>query len=1237
MAPAHSTYDANGRKVYGVFDQQGAELRTSEAIVPNKSVDMRRIGDGDVSHADSYSFRSREGNPNNSFNEYNNTNSNSVSRDSSFNQLQPLTTDNFQDVEAAYPGQANYEDGQGYGGQGYGDDGQDYDNGQGGYDDNGQAYGDQIVDDIFDDEGRGKNPKKKSKTRRKILILLSLLFLGGMAGLTYYLFQVVTGDDEKSGEIPNEAPAEGNTPTGAPGGSPPDNSGDGLTPQSNNSTDNLSDGTLDNDEGFIPTIPPPPVNLTMTCSKESIVEDNFNLFRCESFCRDSSCCYVKGNDTELDPCIEGNEDECSLYSPDCDFIYGPLDIEARSSSTNSSDLETTNVTAIPQAPDNLTSICDSSTGGSSTECFDACFAGYCCFSSAADIMAGANTTIPSCYDRDVCEGYIPCLFGIIASITPPTNSSFVPTPSDDLPELCSDDSMASQDGAVGCLSQCSQALCCIDLNPATSCIAENIGVCTKYSPCSRILEHVSAGSTDENSSGSNTTDSNSTDMGVDEPIGIPPPPENLSEICDRDTFEGSPGKLKQCAVACDAALCCFHDGDSSCLQDNLALCLEYAPCQMLVGMIDASGDVPFPPSDLEERCGDESLSTEAGRVECMRGCVAGICCLHPYDQCFSDNAFSCLRYDPCEAVFDVAKGGFNGIVPLLNSTGGPGADIDVPLPSLNIADTCSENNVLSSQEGVAACFGICADSACCTSDEGNCYASNPGACDSYKDCLNLLFLPTAPPVTVDDSEYEPPPDNLESICASDVAFSKPDCDLSCAAASCCYSTGNSSCLAELSDWCALFAPCLVLFSLDDDNSTNSTSNSTVLERACNSTAQGSDPDECADLCVDGSCCLLDPSQNASCSGNANYCDYYSPCSLVYGDGSQDLNMTFNSTANFTLLVEICDTDKVLNSTDAKESCADVCIDGECCLLDASNEDSCLNRIEFCEVYSPCLALLTTPLGNDTISIKDVCHPDIIDSSNSSVLDCEMLCSAGFCCFPADDDVDNCANDTSFCQFYEACEILFVFSNGTTSIIPSESPSSSSMPSTSTYPTIAASSVIDEACRNVEQEPTNADAFLSCIDLCTEGVCCFIDEPNDASCINEEDFCKYYLPCSALFDTDESPPDDPPSLNATDSSLDPSTNRTDTTFDGDLTDAALVNLTDAEVITLLNQTTAELDGLLNMTDADADAFLNGTGDAIDAPFNLTADDFSTGGLDPDPVVDPPEPAMQDPQDVVDTPN
>jgi hypothetical protein len=84
----------------------------------------------------------------------------------------------------------------------------------------------------------------------------------------------------------------------------------------------------------------------------------------------------------------------------------------------------------------------------------------------------------------------------------------------------------------------------------------------------------------------------------------------------------------------------------------------------------------------------------------------------------------------------------------------------------------------------------------------------------------------------------------------------------------------------------------------------------------------------------------------------------------------------------------------------------------------------------------------------------------------------------------------------------------------------------------------------------------------------------------------------------------------------------------------------MNLTDAEVIALSNLTDAELDGLLNMTDADADAFLNVADDSIDfgALFDIEDLNFSTGGLDPEPGVDPAlEPAMQDPQDVVDTPN
>jgi hypothetical protein len=167
-----------------------------------------------------------------------------------------------------------------------------------------------------------------------------------------------------------------------------------------------------------------------------------------------------------------------MYSPLCDFIYGPLDglggidpgisnnvtlmnTTAFLAQVNTTKNETVSLT--PPAPENLASICDAKSGDREA-CIDACYDGYCCFSSALDILVGVNMTAPSCYEKKRCKGYIPCLLSIIYMASPSTmsptydlnatssgNVTFnapnaadgytlyeVPRPPSDLPELCSD-------------------------------------------------------------------------------------------------------------------------------------------------------------------------------------------------------------------------------------------------------------------------------------------------------------------------------------------------------------------------------------------------------------------------------------------------------------------------------------------------------------------------------------------------------------------------------------------------------------------------------------------------------------------------------------------------------------------------------------------------------------------------------------------------------------------------------
>ena len=1007
-----------------------------------------------------------------------------------------------------------------------------------------------VVDEIFDNRNGQAVPSKKKKSRtRKIILVVVVLFLGGMGGLVYWLFQITSSPLAESNATASETgePTGGEGAKGATNPPGPQANEDGTNLQIGDSADSAQDVTGVDTESPAPSILPPPSSFNVTCSRESILEDQFNIFQCENVCREAACCYVRGNgiETAFDSCREAKEEVCALYSPLCNFFYGPFNIQLKPPNSTVND---TDISLIPPAPDNLLSLCGN--GGSAKDCIDACYDGYCCYSSAIDIIAGANKTAPSCYDRDICEGYIPCILGILTSLLPASDPNELPRPPDDLPDLCSDDAFSTQAGAVTCLSHCSKALCCVDPDPSTSCIADNIDICASYSPCGRaILQDVTAVpeaedvSDIENTAAS--TEFNST-LGADEPSGIPPPPEGLTEMCDPGYIESSQENLTACALSCEVALCCFGDGES-CLQDQLAVCLAYFPCQVLLNFLGEGGGVPGPPADLTKNCGELSLTTQDGRVECLKGCFPGLCCFDPGDACFRTNLFSCLAYSPCETVVDLEDGGFKGIVPLVNSTKGNGTDVNIPLPPVNIDDLCSEEN-LSLQEGLIECFGVCSAAFCCTSDDDNCYASNTANCDLYEECLNLLFLPTpspsnSPANSIDDSfEIQPPPDNLESICAGEAAFTSSDCRVICERAADCYNAVTSSLLDP--SWCALFTPCLVYQNLEGP--TKAPSNNTAILKACAVVGSGDSDGACEDLCLEGACCFLDPNEDAACSSNTNFCEYYLPCNVFYDEDTEE---KFNATGNSTLLKDLCDPILVSNDTEAWQECAKACLDGECCYLDDDDKDSCLNRTDFCAEYSACHVLSAISPGNNTIFIEQECLPENGQSFNETNAACEWLCMEAMCCFIVDDDAGSCANETDFCKFFENCEIIF--GRNDTLAIPSPSPSSLITPGNDTNPVVSeppsqtlsggeepapsASLVptsendtyspsvsetpslspdIEDVC-NVTNVAVN-DGRQACIDICVAGGCCFLDTAIDLSCKDQVNFCAYYQPCASLF-------------------------------------------------------------------------------------------------------------------------
>lgn len=940
-----------------------------------------------------------------------------------------------------------------------------------GFDDNEGPWADEGIGGGEETKVGKGSASKANSMKWKIILAVSVVALGAIGGIVYW----TTLKGSPSAVSANA----GATNTGEPDGS--EGSGNSTNSEGDNSTNVNS------------IVAEPPQLFDETCSRKSVSGDPTNFQDCEVMCGDAVCCYVGDNETTTgtDSCFEENKEICGLYSPLCDFLFGPLIV-------SSNPADNTSASVIKPAPDDLLSSCG--TNGSVAECMDACYDGYCCFSSAPLIMDGANQTLPSCYEQSACDGYLPCLAVVLSSLSPTNETDELPNPPDDLSELCSEDSLTTQVGAVRCMSHCSKALCCIDVNASNTCIDENIAKCTRYSPCSRILQGM-------------LTDNSNVELHQTVEERLPLPPPELGEVCNPDYFSLVENRTA-CAFECEAALCCYSDV-GGCLQDELETCLAYFPCQALVDYLGDGGNLTKPPANLTTNCDAESRTTKAGRRECLKDCFPGLCCYHPKNSCFEDNIFTCLAYSPCEPIIDLDDGTFKGIVPLLNASLDNTTASEVPPPPPDLPDICSIES-LSSVKGVAACFGACTDSMCCISDEENCYDSNSKNCDLYEPCLNLLYSPaeadntSVPTGNTTAISLDPPPDNLDSMCDPDRAFTSQKCRLACETAACCFSS-EGSCRRKQSKWCETYSPCEVF-----QNSGGDPVNNTIVRKQCKPTAFEKNDKPCKNVCREGACCFVNVSDPASCASNNGFCEYYKPCAILNGEKAQGQLNTTNKTVSVS---RVCDFDPVLNDTDVREKCVDACHGWECCFLDRKNKRSCHKDVAFCQEYTPCLVL--SPFTNASLSLEHVCLASNGKFTEVHNMACKSLCEAGSCCLIAKGDPNSCAHKPDFCSAFDACAVLSESkSSASPSFVSSTRKSSQSLaPSVSPSPTSV--NYTSELIRKICDE-TNTSSGVGreeCLNVCREGSCCFLDEAIPESCANETDFCTDYQPCALLVGAD----------------------------------------------------------------------------------------------------------------------
>ncbi len=123
-------------------------------------------------------------------------------------------------------------------------------------------------------------------------------------------------------------------------------------------------------------------------------------------------------------------------------------------------------------------------------CYQACVEGMCCFGGMFDTFPAMqdNEAHHNCYtqkDSEVCTLYKPCENLIVARDQFFFNSNYsaIPTPPNDLPYICSEQSVVeSIDHQLQCQDLCSKAACCYPQHPSTCSTTDTIA-CSPYSIC----------------------------------------------------------------------------------------------------------------------------------------------------------------------------------------------------------------------------------------------------------------------------------------------------------------------------------------------------------------------------------------------------------------------------------------------------------------------------------------------------------------------------------------------------------------------------------------------------------------------------------------------------------------------------------------------------------------------------------------------------------------------------------
>lgn len=551
-----------------------------------------------------------------------------------------------------------------------------------------------------------------------------------------------------------------------------------VSVQASKRNNNSSSSSVPGQPGYLV---PPPLGLFATCAQYNIQMNPNELVKCAEMCQAAECCdYPVGLDLS---CLENNQEDCLEYHQACAILLNP-------------DQSQTSTITVPEAPSNLSAICNPDNFSSANDiktCAQACVPYHCCYEPNQDGDGDVCSTEPNC------SGYAPCFVlrahdnikkGIASEVL---HKCYGPGPIDD------------------CVEVCQVARCCFTIEGECAYKSNTEAFCNQYAACERLwgnTDDLTSSITDSPSmlatlnvvkfptlepTMSGTLEPTRTAMPTDESFGkiatsyfLPPLPDNITEVCGGVTSEIDDGFF-QCDTLCMAAECCDFPEKfpQSCLGTQTDLCMEYSlACAVLdanVTYVTVELDIldkNLEDDTLGDVCSAESISYTFGLSECRKRCEPARCCWSSnYARCDDPR---CIHYAPC-----------------LNLVAMHTDDEDI----IETVQTACTSNMIASVTGRAVCEAVCLQHRCCYDD--TCSLDDPKACAQYDGC-RILYQEGSTfaglPVPVNDGHVTlPTPTNLQDICAVDFMNDDNffnDCAAACSAAECCNYPANMaiSCL-----------------------------------------------------------------------------------------------------------------------------------------------------------------------------------------------------------------------------------------------------------------------------------------------------------------------------------------------------------------------------------------------------------------------------------------------------------